>query len=267
MDNKNKITAEKIFKAIKNSLADARKYNKDNNFPINSWSRRRQQIDLSVWDDTTWKDGNKVVKGYFIELNNSKVAECRTHYDVREVFSELRNLLNAQKKVKGWSGLNFLTEHVNLESCSWDGYEVSIIPKVCLADAPCSEYKSLMNFVNKYGKKVYWGSTYGAVNLQNYELFSAAKGGKRGRLWDEHGERIFLDNKPKTSARILEELRKARGTKDTMLCEIGEEDYIDPEEQKASSYYEVECEGEHRRYLRVIIKTPTGRVKYDQKIY
>ena len=52
-----------------------------------------------------------------------------------------------------------------------------------------------------------------------------------------------------------------------MLCEIGEEDYIDPEEQRASSYYEVECEGEHRRYLHVVIKTPTGRVKYDQKLY
>ena len=263
MDNKNKTNAEKIFKAVKKALADARKYNKENNFPISSWSRRRQQVDLSVSADLTWKDSGKVIKGYTIDFNNSKIADCKTHYDVIEVFDELRKLLNAQKKVKGWGGLNFMSERVNLEGYSWDGYSVSIVPKVCLADAPCSEYKSLMNFVNKYGTKKY-GSP---MNLGNYELFAAAKGGKRGYLWDEHGERIFLDNKPKTSARILEELRKARGTKDTMLCEIGEEDYIDPEEQRASSYYEVECEGEHRRYLHVVIKTPTGRVKYDQKLY
>ena len=263
MDNKNKQSAEKIFKAIKKALSDARKYNKDNNFPINSWSRRRQQVDLSVWDDTTWKDGNKVVKGYFIALNNSNVAECRTHYDVNEVFSELRNLLNAQKKVKGWSGLNFTNDRIRVEGYSWDGYNVSVVPKVCLADAPCPEYKSLMNFINKYGTRKY-GSP---MNLGNYELFSAAKGGKRGRLWDEHGERIFLDNLPKKSARILEELRKARGTKDTMLCEMGEEDYLDEDERRYSEYAEIECEGEHRSYLHITIKTPTGKVKYDQKIY
>ena len=34
MDNENKKIAEKIFKAIKKSLSDARKYNKENNLPI-----------------------------------------------------------------------------------------------------------------------------------------------------------------------------------------------------------------------------------------
>jgi hypothetical protein len=92
-------------------------------------------------------------------------------------------------------------------------------------------------------------------------------GGKRGRLWDEHGERLFLDNKPKKCARLLEELRKARSTKDIMTCEYGEENYLDPEEQRYSEWAEIECEGEKRRYLRIIIKTPTGRVKYDGKLY
>ena len=261
-----KALANKIFKAVKTFLSDARKYNKENNFPINSWSRRRQQVDLSVWDNTEWRDGRKIVKSYYIKINNSKVGECRTHYDVREVFAELHNLLNAQKKVKGWSGLNFLSESVSLESCSWDGYEVGIIPKVCLADAPCSEYKSLMNYINKYALA---GPNFGGYNkpLGNYELFSAAMGGKRGRLWDEYGERVFLDNKPKKCARLLEELRKARGTKDTMTCKRGEENYIDPEEQRYSAYAEIECEGEKRKYLEITIKTPAGKVKYETKIY
>lgn len=267
MDNKNKTLAEKVFKLIKKSLSDARKYNKEKNLPINSYGRRRQQIDLAVWDNTTWKNGSKVVSNYTIRFNNSEVGKCLTHYDVAEVFRELRTLLNAQKKVKGWGGLNYMDESVELESCSWSGHRVSIVPKICLADTPCSEYKSLMNYINKYGKKVYWGSTYGGVNLGNYELFSAAKGGKRGRLWDEYGERTFLDNLPKTSAKYLNELRENRGTKDTMLCEIGEEDYIDPEEKRYSEYAEIECEGIHCRYLHITIKTSTGRVKYDKKIY
>ena len=258
MDNKNKQFAEKIFKAVKKNLNDARKYNKENNLSLQNWNRRSQQVDLGIWDNNTWNDrGIRIVKSYTIKVNNKEMAEVRTHYDVAEIFRELRSLLDAQKKVKGWGGLSFDSERVYLASGTWSDYEISAILKVCLADAPCSEYKSLMNFVNKYGN----------ANLKNYELFSAAMGGKRGTLWDEYGERIFLDNKPKKCARLLEELRKYRGSKDTMICKRGEENYIDPEEQRASSYYEVECEGEKRKYIIITIKTPTGKVKYESKIY
>jgi hypothetical protein len=92
-------------------------------------------------------------------------------------------------------------------------------------------------------------------------------GGKRGRLWDEYGERVFIDNKPRKCARLLEELRKARGTKDTMTCKRGEENYIDEEERRYSEYAEIECEGEKRKYLLITIKTPSGKVKYETKIY
>ena len=255
--------ASKIFATIKKSLSDARKYNKEHNYLVNNWNRHRQQADLEVWDNTSWKDGKKVINHYEIRVEGKAIGKCKTHYDVREVFAELRRMLDEQKKVKGWSGLNFMTDRVRLEGYSWDGYEVSIIPKVCLADAPCPEYKSLMNYINKFGVRKY-GSP---MNLGNYELFSAAKGGKRGYLWDEHGERMFLDNLPKTSAKYLAEIRAARGTKDTMVCEILEEDYIDPEEKRYSEYAEIECEGEHRRYLHITIKTPTGRVKLDTKVY
>ena len=258
MDNKNKQFAEKIFKAVKKNLNDARKYNKENNLSLQNWNRKSQQVDLGIWDNNTWNDrGIRIVKSYTIKVEDKEMAEVRTHYDVAEIFRELRSLLDAQKKVKGWGGLSFDSERVYLASGTWSDYEISAILKVCLADAPCSEYKSLMNFVNKYGN----------ANLKNYELFSAAMGGKRGTLWDEYGERIFLDNKPKKCARLLEELRKYRGSKDTMICKRGEENYIDPEEQRASSYYEVECEGEKRKYIIITIKTPTGKVKYESKIY
>jgi hypothetical protein len=258
MDNKNKELASKVFNAIKKNLADARKYNKEKNLTLDAyWGRKSQQADLSVWDNTEWKDGYKNVRSYTIKVEGKEIGEVRTHYDVREVFHELNLLLDEQKKVKGWSGLNYATERVSLQSCSWSGYEVTIITKVCLADAPCSEYKSLMNYINKFSN----------ANIKNYEFFSASMGGKRGRLWDEYGERLFLDNKPKKCARILSELRKYRGTKDLMLCKRGEENYIDPEEQRASAYYEVECEGIKRKYVEITIKTPQGKVKYQEKIY
>jgi hypothetical protein len=267
MDNKNKELGGKLFKKVKANLSSARKYNKEKGLNTASygWGRKSQQVDIEVWDNTKWdKQGRKYIDSYTIKVDRDEdFAKVKTHNDVMEVFVELRNLLFEQKKVKGWGGLNYMSEQVSLESGSWNGYEVSIIPKVCLADAPCSEYKSLMNYINKYGK-----GEYGTCpNLKNYELFSAQMGGKRGRLWDEYGDRYFLDNKPKRCARILEELRKARGTNDRMICKRGNEDYIDPIDQKYSAYHEIECEGERRYFLEITIKTPSGKVKYTEKIY
>jgi hypothetical protein len=259
-----KKAAEKIFKAVKNTLAERRKYNKEKGLTdVQSWSRYRQQADIEIWDNNEWNDGTRHVASYTIKVEDKKVVDIKNRYDIDDVFRELRNLLDEQKKAKGWGGLNYDFERLNIATDSWRDYEVKAIRKVCLADAVCPEYKSLMNYVNKYGKTKYGGM----VNLKNYELFSAAMGGKRGYLWDEHGERLFLDNKPKKSTKFLDELRKARGTKDTMICERGEENYLDDEERRYSEYAEVECEGEKRRYLRITIKTPTGRVKLDTKIY
>lgn len=36
---------------------------------------------------------------------------------------------------------------------------------------------------------------------------------------------------------------------------------------KYSAYHEVECDGVRRHYLEITIKTPSGKVKYNQKIY
>lgn len=261
MDKDTTKVAEKIFKIVKDNLASARKYNKEHN-PIDRWSRKSQMVELSVWDNTTWENGHKAVLSYKIRVNDKEVAEFLTHYYIGEVFSKLRNLLSEQKKVKGWSGLNFNSESVELESCSWSGYRVSIIPKVCLADAPCKEYNSLMNYINKYGQ-FDWNNK----QISNYEFFSSAMGGKRGTLFDEYGERIFLDNKPKKCERVLSELREYRGSKDILTIKRGEENYIDEEERRYSAYAEIECEGEKRKFFEVTITTPNGKVKYKQKIY
>ena len=259
--DKPKESAAKVFKTIKENLSDARKYNKEHN-PSDRWSRKSQMVEISVWDNTEWSDGRKIVKSYYVKVEGKKVAEFLTHYDVGTFFSELQTLLNEQKKVRGWSGLNFAWDAVSLESGSWSGYRVNIIPKVCLADAPCKEYESLKNYINKYADFGWGGSKLG-----NFEFFSSAMGGKRGVLWDEYGERVFIDNKPRKCTRILSELRNARGTKDTLTIKRGTENYIDEEERRYSAYAEIECEGEKRAYVEVTIKTPSGKVKYTTKIY
>jgi hypothetical protein len=256
-----KALATKMFNATKKNLADARKYNKDNN--VNAWTRKAQQVDISVYDHDVWKGNTRTTEYYILNVGNKEIGKCTYRSDIESVFREFGYMLDAQKKVKGWGGLNYSKDKIYFNMGGWSDYSINIIPKVCLADAACPEYKSLMNFINKYGLSEYKGK----VNLGNYDLFSAAMGGKRGRLWDEYGERVFLDNKPKKCARLLEELRKNRGTKDAMICERGEENYIDPEEQRYSAYAEIECEGEKRKYLLITIKTPSGKVKYETKIY
>ena len=257
-----KALATKMFNTVKKNLADARKYNKENN--VNAWTRKAQQVDISIYDHDTWKDGKRITEYYVFNVGNKEIGKCTYRSDIESVFREFGNMLDTQKKVKGWGGLNYSKDKIYFNMGGWSDYSVNIIPKICLAETTCKEFTSLQNYINKYGV----GSKYGnKVNLNNYELFSAAMGGKRGRLWDEYGERVFIDNKPNKCARLLEELRKARGTKDTMLCERGEENYIDPEEQRYSAYAEIECEGEKRKYLLITIKTPTGKVKYETKIY
>ena len=256
-----KAIATKMFNTTKKNLADARKYNKENK--TNAWTRKSQQVDISVNDHDVWKNGTRITEYYILGVSGKEVGRCTYRSDIESIFREFGNMLDEQKKVKGWGGLNYSKDKIYFNMGGWSDYSINIIPKVCLADAACPEYKPLMNFINKYGLSEYKGK----VNLGNYDLFSAAMGGKRGRLWDEYGERVFLDNKPKKCARLLEELRKARGTKDTMTCKRGEENYIDPEEQRYSAYAEIECEGEKRKYLQITIKTPAGKVKYETKIY
>ena len=92
-------------------------------------------------------------------------------------------------------------------------------------------------------------------------------GGKRGVLWDEYGDREYLDNRPKYCESILKELREHRSSKDLMICKEGDENYIDPIDKEYSEKHEIECEGEKRHYLLITIKTPKGKVKYENKIY
>lgn len=249
-----KKAAEKLFNSTKKRLADARKNNKENK---GVWNRMSQMTDYSIWERTAKGEKTYVIKMFDTDI----VTDIKYKWDVENIFKEFGKLLDAQKNVKGWGGLSYTKKKYSF-SYNW-GDSVDFIDKVSLADAVCKEYKSLMNYINKFGVSKYGGK----VNLGEYRLFSAAMGGKRGVLWDEYGERMFLDNAPKKCQRILDTLRGKRGTKDKMLCTFGSENYIDETDRRYSEYHEVECEGEKRSYMLIEISTPSGKVKYTDKIY
>ena len=184
------------------------------------------------------------------------MVETDTRSELEDTINILFGLLNQQMKVKGWTTLKVVREKATFGD-PWYGVKVTYPAKITLPEPPCKEYKALQNYIKKYGN----------YNLGNFDIFHSRMGGKRGRLWDEYGERMYLDNRPKKCAEVLEELRKMKGSKDLMLCKMGEEDWIDPVDRAYSERHEVECDGEKRHYLEITITTPTGRVKYNQKIF
>ena len=100
-----KTLATKMFNATKKNLADARKYNKDNK--TNAWTRKAQQVNISVYDHDIWKGGNRTTEYYVIKVGSKEIGNCTYRSDIESVFREFGNMLDAQKKVKGWSGLNY----------------------------------------------------------------------------------------------------------------------------------------------------------------
>lgn len=261
-----------LFKDIKDILAGAHKHNRKNPGNHKSQTVRVSYdgIQESVFDrkTQTWKKG---AKEYYISVNDRQIVRgIDSLNEIAAIFSLLISECERQRKVRGWGGL-VLSTHVDRQGYggpNWVVPTVRSVRKITLADAPCPEYSSLQHWINRFGIRRRPGSCFTErIELGNYVLFSAAMGGKRGVLWDEYGERRFLDNKPVKCSRILRELRAARATNDKVTCVYGEEDYIDPEEKRASAYYEIECEGEKRKFLEVTVTSPSGKVKYQEKIY
>ena len=261
--------ATKALNHIKKSLTEQKKNIKAHP-PVDPWDVRNPHLDLEI----TLKEGWTGAKNEKYRLtadwkcrDEKHIIETDTRWELEDTINILFGLLNKQAKVKGWTTLKVVREKAHFGD-AWHGTDVTYPAKITLPDAACKEYKSLQSFLNKYGTRTdFRGRPDGKFTLGNYDIFHSAMGGKRGTLWDEYGERKYLDNRPKKCAEVLAELRQYRGTKDLMLCKYGQEDYIDEIDRRYSEYHEVECEGEKRHYIEITITTPTGKVKYNQKIF
>lgn len=254
--------AKAVFDYIKKSIADANKENKQKN--LTGWAKRDTSTDIRYYEDGVYNPAKKAYDYYFcVSVNGREVVNgIESKYDVKAIADAIEELLNKQRKVRGWTNLTLAKTDVTLDSGLGGGwysrpYTIKAVTLVTLPDPQCSEFKSLRNYITKYGN----------LTIGDYELFSVRMGGKRGSLWDEEGPRHYLDNRPKRCAEILAELRKYRGAKDKMSVKRGKEKYIDPEEYRHSVYYEVECSGEFRTFAEVTITSPNGKVKYTRKVY
>lgn len=226
-----KKTAEELVTDIKNCFKEVKKD-----------GRKNPLFNLEIWNCR--RNGEYYL---YVAFNNKEYGKFKSEYDIGRLFTFVRAMLNDLKKVRGYKHLIFEeSEHGNYP------YYYNVIDKVGLMGNPCKEYAQLQKYIAKYGK----------YNLGNFELFSVDMFGKRGSVDMESGRRQYLDHEPLRCAFALEALRHHRGAKDKMVCEyIQDEIYIDPEEKRASSYYETECHGSKRSYLVVEIFSPNGKKK------
>lgn len=216
-------------------------------------NKKKYKGNVSSTNIDIWTQGWGDSKTYTIAVDGTHLINgLKYSFDFADIMDGLVKELKELKKIKGWTNLIY-----NIDTTYINSRPYNVVSRVSLVNKPCKEYKSLQNYLNKYGN----------ADLQDYDLFSSWMGGKRGRLYGEEGERNYLCHKDKKCNNILTELRQYRGSKDKMTCRKKMEDYIDPMEKAYSEYHEVECSGEKRSYLEVVITTPSGKEKYSTKIY
>lgn len=253
--------AEKAFKAIKAKIAQDKKAEKEyaEKYPQYRMDKRTPMAEMGITMKHGWngaKDEKYRLTMYDRKGEQVHIIETDSRNELAIIITILFGLLNQQKKVKGWSSLNVVRDKAEF-GCGYYTDKVEYPSKITLNDAPCAEFKSLQNYLKKYAN----------YTLPNFYIFHSRMGGKRGVLWDEYGERIYLDNRPKKCADVLANLRKFRGTKDSITCRFGNENWMDEVDRRYSERHEIECDGEKRSYVTITIKTPQGKVKYESKIY
>jgi len=237
-------TAKKIIDAIKNDISEQKKRNPN----------------MGSYSSTIYLDGENCKNDIICikQSYNKYFAKGLTRMEATRIAIAVTAGLNELKSKRGWGRLMWKME----ETCMFgDGYYrreyIKFPTDITLLADPCKEYKSLVNYLEKYcGKK-----------LNETDIYSVGIGGKRGRVYGEEGDRYYLCHKDNKCKKLLEELRKSRGTNDKVVCtQIKEEDDIDPWELQVSIRNEVEFSGVRYRYFMVNITTPSGRKKAEIRI-
>jgi hypothetical protein len=210
----------------------------------------------------TNKDKNAYVVNFQSYLNMDRecgfecdVLENNHHfssYEISTLTNEMVNLLEKLRATRGWSGLVWEFDELNFSRSWYSNDYRKVISSISLLATPCKEFNSLVNYMEKYcGKK-----------LAMTDIYSVAIGGKRGRVYGEEGCRYYLAHRPKTCSALLEELRKARGSKDIVTTSACKQvDDIDAWDLEVSIRNEVEFSGCRYNICEVTIKTPSGKVK------
>lgn len=229
--------ANKVINTIKSNLLTEKKKGNGNSFFTY----------LEVWD------GKCGTQTYFtIKVDGKEVTKVESSYDMRRVNELIVKGLNDLKTTRGWGRLSYDTIDEYL-----DGYKslystaTKIPHDIVLLAEPCKEFKSLANYVAKYGN----------TTIKEESIYAVSIGGKRGRVYGEEGDKRYLCHRPNKCKTLLDELRKIRGTNDKMTCSFAVKDDIDPWELHCSIRNETEFGGVRHKTLIVKCTTPSGKVK------
>lgn len=229
-----KETATKVVNAIKKELKARTKEGKN------------AKIRVEVYQH---KVGGETY--YDINFGDKKFGKMEKICQVGWCFEEMIKQLKQLRNERGYKNLTYETHEMG----NYPSY-YTIVDCVCLLKNPCSEFVKLKNYIKRTANYIFG----------DFDIYSVSMSGKRGQLYGESGSRHYLAHQPKQCEQILSELRKHKGTKDTITCEYKEETYIDENERRASQYYECECSGEEYHYLNTTIKTPSGKTKFVTRI-
>lgn len=195
--------------------------------------------------------------GYSININYENITKTLDAFDFKRLIRELTNQLNNLKVKKEWQSLCWDKQEINISTNVWRNDYISLPNNFTIFSKPCKEYTSLSNYIEKYcGKK---------INVE--DIYLVGIGGKRGRIYGEEGDRMYLAYNPKKCLSLLQELRDNRGSKDIVKTSlIKEVDEIDDWELECSIRNEVEFSGTRHRECGITIQTPKGKIKKEIKI-
>lgn len=192
-------------------------------------------------------------EGYIVYMGDRKLTDILSlPYYVEGFLNNLVRKLQELKKERGWKNLVWEKEEINLSSSIWRTNNITYPKRIMLMPKPCEEFTKLTKYIKKYTNK----------DILIEDLYSVGISGKRGRIYGEDGSRRYLAYFPNICSKILEELKKNRGSKDKVI--IGNKDVIDdidPFDRQSSIRYEIEMYGSRYTKYIVTIVTPSGKQK------
>jgi len=139
-----------------------------------------------------------------------------------------------------------------------DGYwtpRQTIFRRLEIFAKPCKEFISLVKYIEKYAK----------FTLGDTDIFFVNVCGKR-TSWSDSGKYRYLCYDANRCNTILADMRKYRGSKDTLKVEVKEFfSHGDDTDYRIAMYQESEWYGCRGNKLVVSIKTPNGKEKHSVK--
>lgn len=233
--------AQEFVEVIKKNITEQKKSNKTNSY----------ECELETWESRRGGESGYVLSAC------KKESKLLTRGELSLLCSYIEDLLKELKKAKGWGTLDITFNEVRFNISLYRSEVVKVPQIVRLLAAPCKEFTSLINYIEKYcGKKI-----------QMTDIYNVGIGGKRGRIYGEEGHRHFLAHHPNKCSLLLKELRENRGSKDVVsISNIKTEDYIDEWELQCSIRNEIEFSGARYSFCKVTIKTPKGKEKKTIRI-